>query len=141
MRARKEEVGAAGFTLIEMIVVIVVMALIGGMVITRQPWHSAGLDADATVQALTSGLRLARSSAIVQDREVPVVTAPGGFAVDDGAPWLLPRGQALSAGRVIFMPDGGSSGATIVLAAGARRIAVSVNWLTGRVQSREFPGN
>jgi hypothetical protein len=33
------------------------------------------------------------------------------------------------------MLDGGSTGATILLAAGPGRIAVDVNWLTGRVRS------
>ena len=128
------------FSLIEMIVVIVIMALITSLVLVRHPWHSAGLDTDATVRALTSALRLARSRAIAQDRPVPVVTDIGGFTVDGGAPWALPSGEALSETQVIFLPDGGSSGTTIVLAAGARRIAVSVNWLTGRVLPRELAG-
>jgi general secretion pathway protein H len=128
----------AGFTLIEMIVVIVIIALTASLVLVRQPWHSAGLDTQVTLRALTSGLRLARSRAIAEDREVPVVTQPGSFAVDGGAPWMLPPGQALSPSQVIFAPDGGSSGTTILLAAGAQRIAVSVNWLTGRVVSREL---
>lgn len=131
----------AGFTLIEMIVVIVIMALIAGMVMVRHPWRSAGFDTDATVRALTSGLQLARSSAIAQDREVPVITSSEGFTVDGGAVWMLPSGEALSATRVIFTPDGGSSGSTILLAAGTRRIAISVNWLTGRVQTRELTAN
>jgi general secretion pathway protein H len=128
----------AGFTLIEMIVVIVILALTVSLVLVRQPWHSAGLDTQVTLRALTSGLRLARSRAIAEDREVPVVTEPRGFAVDGGPPWTLPSGQLLSSSRVIFTPDGGSSGTTILLAAGAQRIAVSVNWLTGRVLSREL---
>jgi general secretion pathway protein H len=130
--------GQAGFTLIEMIVVIVIMALTASLVLVRQPWHSASLDPQLTLRALTSGLRVARSRAIAEDREVPVVTQPGGFAVDGGALWMLPPGQALSPSRVIFTPDGGSSGTTILLAAGAERIAVSVNWLTGRVMSHEL---
>jgi general secretion pathway protein H len=128
----------AGFTLIEMIVVITVMALIASLVIVRQPWHSVGLDTEATVRALTSTLRVARSRAIALDRDVFVETGEAGFAVDGAAPRLLPSGEALSPARVIFMPDGGSSGTTIVLAAGPRRIAISVNWLTGRVVSREL---
>jgi general secretion pathway protein H len=131
----------AGFTLIEMIVVIVIMALVAGVVLVRQPLHSAGFDTEATVRALTSALRVARSRAIAQDRDVQVVTAAGGFAVDGGASWVLPSGEVLSPSRVIFMPDGGSSGATIVLAAGPRRIAISVNWLTGRVLSRDLGGH
>jgi general secretion pathway protein H len=135
---RVQAVSQAGFTLIEMIVVIVIMALVAGVVLVRQPLHSAGFDTEATVRALTSALRVARSRAIAQDRDVQVVTAAGGFAVDGGASWVLPSGEVLSPTQVIFMPDGGSSGATIVLAAGPRRIAISVNWLTGRVLSRDL---
>jgi hypothetical protein len=38
---------------------------------------------------------------------------------------------------MIFTPDGGSTGGSILLRAGQRRIAVEVNWLTGRVRARE----
>jgi general secretion pathway protein H len=127
----------AGFTLIEMIVVIVILSLVAGLVLVRQPWHSAGLNTDATIRALGEGLRLARSRAIAQDREVTVVTASDGFSVDGAAAWRLPPGEVLSAARVIFTPDGGSSGATILLTVGGRRIAVEVNWLTGRVAALE----
>jgi general secretion pathway protein H len=128
----------AGFTLIEMIVVMVIMALVGGLVLVKQPWRSAGLNTDATIRALTGALRLARSRAIAQDREVPVVTAEGGFSADGGAPLMLPSGATLSRSQVVFTPDGGSTGATITLTVGSRRIAVNVNWLTGRVTTKEL---
>ena len=130
--------GEAGFTLIEMIVVIAVIGLIAGLVLIRQPWHSAGLDLDATERALTAALRLARSRAIAQDRNVAVITAAAGFSVDGGAPRVLPPNEIISDSRVVFMPDGGSSGATIILASRSRKIAVTVNWLTGRVRSGEL---
>ena len=136
MRAKPRS--QTGFTLIEMIVVIVILAFVAGLVLVRQPWHSAGLNSEATVRALTSALRVARSRAIAQDRDVSVATGAGGFSVDGGAPWVLPAGEALSASQVTFMPDGGSSGTTILFAAGPRRIAISVNWLTGRVLSRQL---
>ncbi|HEY1410651.1 MAG TPA: GspH/FimT family pseudopilin [Rhodopila sp.] len=128
----------AGFTLIEMIVVIAIMAMVAGLVLVKQPWHSTGLNTDATVRALTNALRLARSRAIAQDRDVAVVTAPRGFSVDGGPPWALPREESLNPAQVVFTPDGGSTGGTIMLAAGRRRIVVDVNWLTGRVRSREI---
>lgn len=134
-RARRNQ---GGFTLIEMIVVIVIMGLVAALVLVRQPWHSAGLNTEATVRALTEALRVARSRAIAQDRDVSVVTRPGGFAVDGGTTWALPAGEALSQSQVIFMPDGGSSGTTILLVAGTRRFAISSNWLTGRVATREM---
>jgi general secretion pathway protein H len=133
-RARPHE---SGFTLIEIIVVITILALIGSLVLTRQPWHSAGFDTDATLRSLMNAMRLARSRAIAQDREVAVVTAPNGFSVDGTAARTLPPDLALSASRVVFAPDGGSTGGTILLLAGQRRIVVDVNWLTGRVQARE----
>jgi general secretion pathway protein H len=127
-----------GFTLLEMIVVMIIMAMVAGLVLVKQPWRSAAVNTDATVQALTNALRLARSRAIVQDREVWVVTAAQGFSVDGAAAWVLPPEQVLSPSRVVFLPDGGSTGATIVLSAGQRRIAVDVNWMTGRARSREL---
>ena len=130
--------GQTGFTLIEMIIVIVILGLVAGMVLVRQPVRSTGLNTEATVRALSNALRLARSRAIAQDREVAVVTAPNGFALDGGAAWLLPSGETLSETRVIFLPDGGSSGETILLGSGPERFALDVNWLTGRVRAREL---
>lgn len=128
----------AGFTLIEMIAVVAIMAMVAGLVLVKQPWRSAGLNTDATVRALTDALRLARSRAIAEDRQVTVFTVARGFSVDGGAAWMLPREQALSGSRVVFTPDGGSNGGTILLAAGPQRIALEVNWLTGRVRYREL---
>jgi general secretion pathway protein H len=127
----------SGFTLIEIIVVITILALIGSLVLTRQPWRSAGLDTDATLRSLMDAMRLARSRAIAQDREVAVVTAPNGFAIDGAVTRTLPPDQALTPQRVVFTPDGGSTGGSILLLAGQRRISVEVNWLTGRVRARE----
>jgi general secretion pathway protein H len=124
----------AGFTLIEMIVVLAVVGLIGGLVLMRQPWTSAAFEREATQRALAEALRLARSRAIAQGRNVSVVTGTAGFSIDGSPVRTLPAHQALSASRIIFMPDGGSSGGTIVLAAGQTRSAVAVNWLTGRVR-------
>jgi general secretion pathway protein H len=127
-----------GFTLIEIIVVITIMAMVAGLVLMKQPWHSPGLNTDVTVRALTNAMRLARSRAIAQDRDVAVITGSGGFAVDGGAPWRLPPEQALSTSNVVFTPDGGSTGGIILLVAGQRKIAVNVNWLTGRVRYEEI---
>ena len=129
---------SGGFTLIEMIVVIAVMGMIAGLVLVRQPWHSAGLTMDATERAFINALRLARSRAIAQDRVVPVVTGAAGFSVDGAPPVLLPEHEAMSDARFVFMPDGGSSGATVVLGSETKRLAVTVNWLNGRIRTREL---
>ena len=127
-----------GFTLIEMIVVITIMGLVAGIVLIKQPWHSAGLNLDMTVQSLTNGLRLARSLAIAQDRTVRVDVGAHAFAVDGGAVTLLASEETLSPAQVIFTPDGGSTGGSIVIASGRDRVALDVNWLTGRVRARRL---
>lgn len=129
--------GAAGFTLIELLVVIVIISLIGGLVVLRQPVHSAGLDFDASRRGLIAALRLARSRAIAQDRVVTVLTGSAGFSVDGSPAQRLAANQGLSAGAVMFLPDGGASGGPLVLAWGSRQAKLEVNWLTGRVHVAE----
>jgi general secretion pathway protein H len=128
----------AGFTLIEMIVVLAIVGLIVGMVLMRQPWTSAGFEREATQRALAEALRLARSRAIAQGRNVFVVTNAAGFSVDGGPVTMLPARETLSASQIVFMPDGGSSGGTIVLASKQKRIVLTVNWLTGRVRASDL---
>ncbi len=112
--------------MIEMVVVVAVMAAVASLVLLRQPFHSAGLDRDATERALISTLRLARSRAIVQDRDVAVVVTASGFSLDGGATRTVSAGQALTPARLVFSPDGGSSGGTVVLASPGTRVAFSV---------------
>ena len=126
-----------GFTLLEMIVVIAILGIVGTLIVVRQPWHSAGLDTQTTVRALTDALRLARSRAIAQNQDVMVTTETNSVWVDVGRPSLLPPNVGLSPRRIVFTPDGGSSGGIVLLTAGQHRITISVNWLTGRVQASE----
>lgn len=130
-----------GFTLIEMIVVLAIVSLIGGLIVIRHPMASAGLNFDTAERRLTAALRLARSRAIAQDRLVTVETGPLGFAVDNGVPRLLPSGLSLTQARLVFLPDGGAAGGPVVLAGPGRRIAVAVNWLTGRATAAALPAN
>ena len=128
----------SAFTLIEVIVVLVILGMLGSLVLTRQPTRSATLDIDTTVRALTGALQLARSRAIVEDRPIAMMVTEQGFILEGGQRWQLPVGIALTPMRIIFLPDGGSTGGTTRLNAGARHLIVSVNWLTGSVQVKEF---
>ena len=138
---------AGGFTLIE---VIVTLAILGFALVLvtgyKAPWSSTiGLKGAAA--ELTSGLRLARSEAIVSNRSVPfdldvlkhqyrvgtgtVHGLPGHLAIE----LLTIAGEKRDAGvgDIHFNPDGSSTGGRITLADGRRRMAVGVDWLTGRV--------
>ena len=148
-----------GFTLIEMVVVLVVLALALSIVASRGPMRSRTLEARLAASQIAEQLRLARTQAIATDRavtftlDVPART----WRVGAAAPHRIAEGTALSmlsvgqvatapgqpdapglaparrTGAISFAPDGSSSGGRIELADASRHMRVSVDWLTGRV--------
>ena len=148
-RARSNRGSAAGFTLIEVIVVLVILGLGIGLLTTRGPLRSSALDLRAATSEITQVLRLARARAIATDRQIVVALDPAGsaFRVGSGPAQTLPRGVVLEATAVQgpaagiaafrFAPDGSASGGRITLTAGGRSTMVGVDWLTGRVSVGE----
>jgi general secretion pathway protein H len=138
---------APGFTLIEVIVTLAVLG-VALLLITgyKAPWSSA-LGLKGTAAELASGLRLARSQAIAGDRPVTVDLdlVERHYRVGDGPSRALPQNVSIEmltvagenrgrqAGDIRFNPDGSSTGGRIVLAEGGRRVAVGIDWLTGRI--------
>lgn len=136
-----------GFTLIEVLVVVAILGLSLALVVGRGPLRSPTLDVRAAAGQVASALRIARGQAIARNRTVPFVldVAAGGYRVGDGPVQALPRGLRLRMtavadqtageriGAISFLPDGSSTGGQVALAAGAARLAVGVDWLTGRV--------
>jgi general secretion pathway protein H len=138
----------SGFSLVELLVVLAVMgfalALIAGY---KAPWSST-LNLQGTAAELAAGLRLARSEAIAHNRPVVLAVDLAGhrYRVGSAPPHGLPlqlsvslltvNGEKRNAanGDIRFNPDGSSTGGRIVLADGVRRVAVGVDWLTGRVR-------
>jgi general secretion pathway protein H len=127
-----------GFTLIEMIVVLIVLGLVLGLVITQGPARSQRLELDAAARQVAGALRVAHSRAIADGRVTLVRLGPSGYRLDGQDPIVLPPGIRLAGDSVIrFTPDGGSSSAQIVLRGGDKRITISVDWLVGRVRLSE----
>src|SRR5438874_5370496 len=60
----------AGFTLIEVIVVLAVLAFALALIVGYKPPWSSGLGLRGTAAELASGLRLARSEAILRNRPI-----------------------------------------------------------------------
>ena len=136
-----------GFTLIEVIVVLAILGFALVLVTGYKPPWSSGLGLKATAAELASGLRLARSEAILHNRSVAFsldVTGHG-YRVGSRAERPLPANLSLelltiagenreaAVGDIRFHPDGSSTGGRISLADRQRRMAVGVDWLTGRI--------
>lgn len=139
---------AAGFTLLEMLVVLMIMGLVAALTI---PTFGTGVSSTALKGAardVAAGLRLARGQAITQRAEAALeldVAARSFRVPPDPRVHSLPSGIELKlftaqrdlvneqVGAVRFYPDGGSDGGRITLAAGERKFDVDVDWLTGRI--------
>jgi general secretion pathway protein H len=135
-----------GFTLIEMLVVLVIVGLAAAILVARGPARSPGLEARAAASQVVQVLRLGRSRAIAADRPVPVVfdLRTHQIFLDGVARGRLPAAVSLAAempdGSVprtqavfTFAGDGSASGGFLALTDRGRRIGMSVDWLTGRV--------
>jgi general secretion pathway protein H len=138
----------AGFTLLEVIVVLVLGAILYAIVLAVPMRGASASDLKAAARALASGLRQAQSTgmatrrdaALVLDVEAREYSMPG-----EATARRLPENidlklftaqsevSSASKGAIRFYPDGSSTGGRITLASGERQFLVDVNWLTGRV--------
>jgi general secretion pathway protein H len=143
----RASLGDWGFSLIELLVVLAVMGFALVLIVGyKAPWSST-LNLRGTAAELAACLRLARSEAIAHNRSVVLAVDLAGhwYRVGSAPPHGLPsqlsvalltvNGEKRNAtnGDIRFNPDGSSTGGRIMLADGARRVAVGVDWLTGRV--------
>ena len=134
-----------GFTLIEVVAVMLIIALVAGLGVTMMPSTGrAGLKA-VTLQT-ASLLRRERLGAILtrRDREVSLDGERRILVGDGGDIVALPHDIALDilgidalwSGRqavVRFHPDGASTGAVLKLSREKAEYEIRVNWYTGGV--------
>ncbi|WP_162806440.1 prepilin-type N-terminal cleavage/methylation domain-containing protein [Sphingosinicella terrae] len=112
----------AGFTLMEMLVVLVILGLAAALIAGRLAGRPGRIDRERTVTALQARIAAARRDAMRSGAAVRLVPAE----VDAAAALTDPvfgREMAL-----VFHPDGSSNGGTVLLAG---RPALSVDWLSG----------
>ena len=139
----------AGFTLLELIVVMAILALTAALALPNGERTRRGLTLQATALDLASSLKNARSAAIQSNREHKLVIDLAGrrfWAEGQGPAHALPRelivstevplGEQADAGvaSVRFRPDGSSSGGKIKFEAPRQTALVSIDWLTGRTR-------
>lgn len=134
---------AAGFTLVEMLAVLVVLALMAALLPPLLAGGRDRLELAATTREIAAALRETRSLAIREGHsEAFVLDSAGLFRAGLGPVRRLPAGLRLSLtgiadGRaraaIRFFADGSSTGGHLIMLRGERRSDVTVDWLTGRV--------
>ena len=138
---------ASGFTLLELVVVLLLLAVLAGFAGSRIMGGLEGTALRAATGELAAMLRRARSEAILHN-------APVGVLVDVDAPSFGMAGQPTYAvpdrlkltlfsaatdelpsnmGEIRFFPDGSSTGGEVTLESDNAHRYVQVDWLTGRV--------
>ena len=144
----------AGFTLIEMIVVLTIIGVMTALIVTNGTRVSPAIHARAAAEEISGALRSARSEALVSNRSVAFTLDMAGRSYQ----WGQTPHQALSndltlslltsrellatsgaVGRIRFDPDGGSSGGRIAINGGGVVWWVGIDWLSGRVSVEEKP--
>ena len=135
-----------GFTLLEMLVVIVLVGVAAGLLgySLQRGLHSAG-ERQALGQ-MVNALRAARVQAIVTgqpararfDLQQRTVQAPGKPVGHWPKDWNVQLQTAEGLGAAFeFYPDGGASGGHLSITRDARRWRIDINWLTGAVRLRD----
>lgn len=137
-----------GFTLLEMLVVLVIAAAAYAVLLAAPLGKASAADLKAAARTLASGLRQAQTTAMatrkdavltidVESREFVTTVSTTPHKLPDNLELKLYAAQSEVSserrGSIRFYPDGSSTGGRITVASGERKYLVDVDWLTGRV--------
>jgi len=138
---------AHGFSLIELMVVMVLVVGLFGLVGTSISRSVGGAELRNEVREIIAGLRHTRGQAIIKRKEM-VFRADAGNMTWQAAgreERQLPEGLDITlntarsemtgenAGGIRFFPDGSSTGGSVLLSVDERKWYVTVGWLTGEI--------
>jgi general secretion pathway protein H len=145
-RARQQ----AGFTLIEVMAVMLIIALVSALAVTtmrgtgRAQLHAVSLEAAALMRRERLGAILtARTRQVSLDGRERLLFGEGGRQVRIPADVVVDilGNDVVRTGRlavVSFQPDGASTGVVLRLSREQATYEVSVNWYTGSVSLRQL---
>lgn len=143
---------AAGFTLLELLLVLVISATGYALLVRFAGGGLSGAQLKGAARTVAAGLRDARGQAIASQESVALAVDLDKRSVEvsgSGQPRELPERLEIQLytaqsevaserrGAIRFYPDGSSTGGRVTLAAGERKLLVDVDWLTGRVSIKE----
>ncbi len=133
----------AGFTLVEMLVVLAIMAI---TLTISLPYVRGSGDVrmlEATAQVLAARLRATQSTAMFKNAEQTLTIDLKHSRILDPV-YLMPEGLTLKVttaenaitadtASILFFADGGSTGGKIILMKSNSAQELAINWLTGAV--------
>ena len=141
----------SGFTLLELLVVLVLMGLITGMAVPLLSSGLPGAQLKASARELLAGLRQARDQAITlrQDAALTIDVQKHAFQVS-GNPrvYKLPAKVKIGlfvadtqvagdVGAFRFYPDGSSTGGRVTVSLDRTTYRIDVDWLTGMARLQD----
>lgn len=136
---------SAGFTLIEVLIVVSIMAAIAVTVAVQVIGRLDNVKVATAGKELMAALRYTRGQALVKGEAQALIldVEKGAYTAADRAEVVFPEalkaqiytGEVLNerTGAIRFYPDGGSTGGKITLASDGRTWTVRVAWLTGDI--------
>ena len=147
-QSKSEDEREAGFSLLEIMIALAILALATALVGVGFARSSTGFRFEATAQELALTLREAHARALRSGRDVAVVLDVDAhtYQLHTDRPIDIPpetairvvsASQAMTSARrpaFSFSPDGGSTGGSIVLSQPDRSATITVDWLTGAVE-------
>jgi general secretion pathway protein H len=144
---------SGGFTLLEIMVVLVVAAIAAAVAVPSFQPAISGMQLRSATQDVASGLRHVRGFALASGREQvfflnvtkhwyrvsgrkKTYNLPGSVKLD-----LFTADQEMTddgqGGSIRFYPDGSATGGRVTLSGSGRKFKIDVNWLTGAIAIRE----
>jgi prepilin-type N-terminal cleavage/methylation domain-containing protein len=126
--------GDAGFTLLEMLVVLAITALIAGIGFPRMQGQIAAQEWRTGVASVAALLRTARAQALRSGAVTTVSVAPDGHRLHlgDAEPVVLPASVVVKSPRPLaFFGDGSSRGGEIAVRGAGRSVRIRVAPATG----------
>lgn len=132
---------AAGFSLLELLVVLLIVSISIAALAAALPALRSGPAVELAAGRLASAMKTARTRAIAGEHIVTLVIDAGSRQLRTGraAPETLPRTVAIrprSRMVIRFFPDGSADPASIRLVEGQRQARIKLSPLTARVTMR-----
>lgn len=143
-----KRVGQHGFTLLELLVVLVIAVLLVAVVPPLISGMSGATELRGAARQLAAGLRFARNEAVTRQREAVLTLdlSKHRFAVSgDPREIALPESLSLhlytaqselldqATGNIRFFPDGSSTGGAVTVSGPKLAYRINVDWLTGAI--------